>query len=82
MHGLGVGLWLHIERKANPDQLPRIRSLSKQAPLNMQAALDHLRQHQEITAEKGSRLSPLAHGHVNVLGDYYSFTLAEPAVKG
>ena len=47
----------------------------------MQAALDHLRQHQEIRAEDESRLSPLAHGHVNVLGDY-SFTLAEQVMKG
>ena len=48
----------------------------------MQAALDHLRrQSVDIRAEDESRLSPLAHGHVNVLGDY-SFTLAEQVVKG
>lgn len=48
----------------------------------MQAALDHLRgQSVGIRAEDESRLSPLAHGHVNVLGDY-SFTLAEQVMKG
>ena len=48
----------------------------------MQAALDHLRrQSVDIRAEDESRLSPLAHGHVNVLGEY-SFTLAEQVVKG
>ena len=42
--------------------------------LYMQAALEHLQwQSVEIRAEDESRLSPLAHAHVNVLGDY-SFT--------
>jgi hypothetical protein len=48
----------------------------------MQAALDHLqRQSLEIREEDESRLSPLVHRHVNVLGDY-SFTLAEQVMKG
>jgi TnpA family transposase len=47
----------------------------------MQAALDHLQQHQEIRVEDESRLSPLVHGHINVLGDY-SFRLAEQVMKG
>jgi len=48
----------------------------------MQAALDHLqRQSLEIREEDESRLSPLGHGHINVLGDY-SFTLAEQVMKG
>ena len=48
----------------------------------MQAALDHLqRQSLEIREEDESRLSPLVHGHINVLGDY-SFTLAELVMKG
>ena len=50
--------------------------------LYMQAALEHLqRQSVEIRAEDESRLSPLVHAHVNVLGDY-SFTLAEQVMKG
>ncbi len=48
----------------------------------MQAALEHLqRQSQDIRGEDESRLSPLVHGHINVLGDY-SFTLAEQVMKG
>jgi TnpA family transposase len=48
----------------------------------MQAALDHLqRQSLEIREEDESRLSPLVHGHINVLGEY-SFTLAELVMKG
>jgi TnpA family transposase len=48
----------------------------------MQAALDHLqRQPMEVREEDESRLSPLVHGHINVLGDY-SFTLAELVMKG
>jgi TnpA family transposase len=48
----------------------------------MQAALDHLRQQtQEIREEDEKRLSPLLHGHVNVLG-HYSFTLAEQIMMG
>jgi len=50
--------------------------------LYMQAALDHLRQQpQEIKEEDEKRLSPLLHGHVNVLG-HYSFTLAEQVMMG
>jgi TnpA family transposase len=48
----------------------------------MQAALDHLqRQSLEIREEDESRLSPLVHRHINVLGDY-SFILAELVMKG
>jgi hypothetical protein len=48
----------------------------------MQAALDHLRQQpQEIREEDEKRLSPLLHGHLNVLG-HYSFTLAEQVTMG
>jgi TnpA family transposase len=50
--------------------------------LYMQAALDHLRQQpQEIREEDEKRLSPLLHGHVNVLG-HYSFNLAEEIMMG
>jgi TnpA family transposase len=48
----------------------------------MQASLDQLRQQSfEIREEDETRLSPLAYGHVNVLG-HYSFTLAENVMKG
>lgn len=48
----------------------------------MQAALDHLRlQPLEIREEDEARLSPLVHGHVNMLGRY-SFTLADNVLKG
>lgn len=48
----------------------------------MQAALDHLRQQSiDVRDEDEARLSPLIHGHINVLG-HYSFTLAEQVVKG
>ena len=48
----------------------------------MQAALDHLQQQpMEVREEDESRLSPLVHGHINVLGDY-SFKLAELVMKG
>jgi hypothetical protein len=48
----------------------------------MQAALDHLRQQSvDVKDEDEVRLSPLIHGHINVLG-HYSFTLTEQVVKG
>ncbi len=48
----------------------------------MQAALDHMRQQSmEIIEEDEARLSPLVHGHINVLG-HFSFTLAEQIMKG
>jgi len=48
----------------------------------MQAALDHMRQQSmEIREEDEARLSPLVHGHLNVLG-HFSFTLAEQVMKG
>jgi TnpA family transposase len=47
----------------------------------MQAALAHLRQSLEINPQDEARLSPLLHGHINVLG-HYSFTLAEQVMNG
>ncbi|WP_348908561.1 Tn3 family transposase, partial [Escherichia coli] len=48
----------------------------------MQAALDHLRaQGETLNDEDIARLSPLCHGHINMLG-HYSFTLAEPRQPG
>lgn len=48
----------------------------------MQAALDHLRKQGEtVNDEDIARLSPLCHGHINMLG-HYSFTLAELVTKG
>jgi TnpA family transposase len=48
----------------------------------MQAALGHMRkQSMEIREEDEARLSPLVHGHLNVLG-HFSFTLAEHVMKG
>jgi hypothetical protein len=35
----------------------------------------------EIREEDEARLSPLVHGHINVLG-HFSFTLAEQIMKG
>ena len=48
----------------------------------MQAALDYLQeQYVNIREEDEARLSPLVHGHFNVLG-HYSFTLTEQIMKG
>lgn len=48
----------------------------------MQAALYHLREQGEtVNDEDIARLSPLCHGHINMLG-HYSFTLAELVTKG
>ncbi len=48
----------------------------------MQAALAHLQEQSvEIREEDEARLSPLVHGHFNVLGRY-SFTLTEQVTKG
>ena len=48
----------------------------------MQAALDHLQsQPGKIREEDEARLSPLVHGHLNVLG-HYSFTLNEQVKNG
>ncbi|NAU44079.1 transposase [Escherichia coli] len=54
----------------------------QQCPIYMQAALDHLRaQGETLNDEDIARLSPLCHGHINMLG-HYSFTLAELVTKG
>lgn len=43
---------------------------------------DHLRaQGETLNDEDIARLSPLCHGHINMLG-HYSFTLAELVTKG
>ena len=48
----------------------------------MEEALKHLKKESfEIKEEDEARLSPLVHGHVNVLG-HYSFTLAESVLRG
>lgn len=48
----------------------------------MQAALAHLRDEGEaINEDDESRLSPLRHAHINMLG-HYTFTLAEQVTKG
>lgn len=48
----------------------------------MQAALAHIREQGEtVNDEDIARLSPLCHGHINMLG-HYSFTLAELVTKG
>ncbi len=48
----------------------------------MQAALDYLREQSvDVKDEDEIRLSPLIHGHINVLG-HYSFILAEQVMKG
>ncbi|NJC99087.1 hypothetical protein EWM60_03200 [Candidatus Erwinia dacicola] len=48
----------------------------------MQAVLAHLRaQGETLNDEDIARLSPLCHGHINMLG-HYSFTLAELVTKG
>ncbi len=48
----------------------------------MQAALEHLQnQPGKIRVEDEARLSPLVHGHLNVLG-HYSFTLNEQVKNG
>jgi hypothetical protein len=45
-------------------------------------AVTHLRQQpQEVREDDEKRLSPLLHGHINVLG-HYSFTLAEQVMMG
>nr|WP_320012760.1 Tn3 family transposase [uncultured Desulfobulbus sp.] len=48
----------------------------------IQAALDHLRQRSVvINKEDEARLSPLVHGHVNMLG-HYAFTLSDAIKNG
>lgn len=48
----------------------------------MQAVLDYIRgQGETVNDEDIARLSPLCHGHTNMLG-HYSFTLAELVTKG
>lgn len=47
----------------------------------MQSALNHLQQSIVIREEDEARLSPLVHGHINVLG-HYSFVLTEQVTKG
>lgn len=48
----------------------------------MQSALDHLKQQCTVIRDDDqARLSPLVHGHINVLG-HYSFILTEQVVNG
>lgn len=47
----------------------------------MQSALDYLKQPSTDIREDETRLSPLLHGHINVLG-HYSFTLTEQVMNG
>jgi TnpA family transposase len=48
----------------------------------IQAALAHMRQQSmEICEEDEARLSPLVHGHINVLG-HYSFSLDQQVIQG
>lgn len=50
--------------------------------LYMQEALSHLRKSGETPEEEHlARLSPLIHGHINMLG-YYTFSLPEDILKG
>jgi len=49
--------------------------------LYMQSALEHLQPSIETNKEDVARLSPLAYGHINMLG-HYSFTLADQVSKG
>lgn len=48
----------------------------------MQEALSHLRNSSEAPEEEQlARLSPLIHGHMNMLG-HYTFSLTEDILKG
>lgn len=50
--------------------------------LYMQEALSWMRSHGEDTGDEDiARLSPLTHGHINMLG-HYTFTLPEDILKG
>lgn len=50
--------------------------------LYIQASLEHLlAQKIEVNEEDSSRLSPLMHSHINMLG-HYSFTLSENVMRG
>uniref|UniRef100_UPI0006664ECB Tn3 family transposase n=6 Tax=Enterobacter TaxID=547 RepID=UPI0006664ECB len=52
------------------------------SPLYMQEALSWMRSNGEETGgEDIARLSPLMHGHINMLG-HYTFTLPEDILKG
>jgi len=47
-----------------------------------EAALERLReQSMELKANDEAKLSPLLHGHINVLG-HYSFILSKQIIKG
>ena len=77
---------MNILREGQEDQLGALGLVTNAVVLwntiYMQAALDHIRQQSmEIREEDEARLSPLVHGHLNVLG-HYSFTLAEQIMNG
>ncbi|MFV6715504.1 Tn3 family transposase, partial [Klebsiella pneumoniae] len=56
--------------------------LFNKATLYMQEALSWMRSNGEETGgEDIARLSPLMHGHINMLG-HYTFTLPEDILKG
>ena len=74
-------------REGQEDQLGALGLVTNAVALwntvYMQAALQHLNQNTslEIKEEDEARLSPLLHGHINVLG-HYSFTLSEQIKQG
>ncbi|MFQ0362098.1 Tn3 family transposase, partial [Klebsiella pneumoniae] len=78
--------WVHVQLHQQKGMIslspPTICNSALWNTIYMQAALDHLRaQGETLNDEDIARLSPLCHGHINMLG-HYSFTLAELVTKG
>ncbi|MEH4042364.1 Tn3 family transposase, partial [Escherichia coli] len=67
--------WVHV-------QLHQQKGMISLSPPTICNSADHLRaQGETLNDEDIARLSPLCHGHINMLG-HYSFTLAELVTKG
>ncbi len=69
-------------REGQEDQLGALGLVTNAVVLYMQEVLNWMRRNgEEIIDEDIARLSPLMHGHINMLG-HYTFILPEDILKG
>ncbi|EEN6310899.1 Tn3 family transposase [Salmonella enterica subsp. enterica serovar Typhimurium] len=78
--------WVHVQLHQQKGMIslspPTICNSALWNTLYMQEALSHLRSTGEGPEDEHiARLSPLMHGHINMLG-HYTFTLPEDIMKG
>ncbi|HHB7329238.1 TPA: Tn3 family transposase, partial [Klebsiella pneumoniae] len=75
--------WVHVQLHQQKGMISLSPPTICNSALYMQEALSHIRTTTGETPddEHIARLSPLMHGHINMLG-HYTFTLPEDILKG